>query len=374
MKKVSKIFCVLVTACLLFIGCAGSEDENVIKIAVAAPMTGDNAEYGIGFANAAKLMVAEWNEKGGVLGKPVELVIYDDKNNGEEAASIAQQIVADENIVGVIGHFASGVSMAAAPTYEENNLIEISPSASHPDYSSMGDTIFRNNVVISFEAQKGLELIVDYMGKTKVGIVSIKTDWGTSTKDIVKDVIAEEYPFVEIVAVEEVLEGIDDYGPVVTKMNDAGAEVLISVAMYGTLAPLTKQYKQVNPDIEVIGFSNSFAQELINLGGESAEGIMFPISFFPGSEDPAIKKFVSEYNSAYGAIPSSLTAQAYDSVGILLTAVEMAGSKEKDSIKTAMYELNYPGVTGDTVFNEDGDSLKVLTAAIVKDGQFAEVN
>lgn len=373
MKKI--MVSILVGALLaMLVSCGGGDKNSTIKVAVAAPMTGDNAEYGKGFANAAKLMVAEWNEKGGVLGKQIELVTYDDKNNGEEAASIAQQIVADESFVGVIGHFASGVCMAAAPTYQENNFIEISPSASHPDYSGIGDTIFRNNTVISVEARKGVELAVNHLGKTKIGIVSIKTDWGVSTTKIVKDILAKEYPSVTVVAEEEVLEGIDDYGPVVTKMNESGAEVVISVAMYGTLAPLAKQYKYINPDITFVGFSNSFAQELINLGGEAVEGVVFPIIFFPGSQEPAVQAFVKSYKEAYGANPSSLTAQAYDSVGILLSAVEAAGSTDKDAIKAEIYKLNYPGVSGDTVFDNNGDASKVFTAAVVENGEFKEIN
>ena len=112
------------------------DTSNPITIAVAAPMTGDNSEYGIGFANAAKLMAEKWNADGGCLGREVKIVEYDDKNTSEEATTIAQKIVSDkDNIAGVIGHFASGVCMTAAPIYQENGVIEISPSSSHPDYS-----------------------------------------------------------------------------------------------------------------------------------------------------------------------------------------------------------------------------------------------
>ena len=74
--------------------------KDTIKIAVAAPMTGDNSEYGIGFTNAANLMAKQWNEKGGVLGKEVEIVPYDDKNTSEEATTIAQKIVSDKEVAG----------------------------------------------------------------------------------------------------------------------------------------------------------------------------------------------------------------------------------------------------------------------------------
>ena len=131
-------------------------------------MTGDNSEYGIGFANAAKLMAQKWNDNGGCLGREVQIVEYDDKNTSEEATTIAQKIVSDkDNIAGVIGHFASGVCMTAAPIYQENGVIEISPSSSHPDYSSIGDYIFRNNTVISKEGGASVDIAVNDLGKKK---------------------------------------------------------------------------------------------------------------------------------------------------------------------------------------------------------------
>ena len=101
------------------------DNSKVVKIAVAAPMTGDNAEYGIGFANAADLMAEEWNEKGGVeIGDSkykIEIVKYDDKSDSDEAKLIAEKIASDKNIWGVIGHFASGICMVAAPHIKKHN-------------------------------------------------------------------------------------------------------------------------------------------------------------------------------------------------------------------------------------------------------------
>lgn len=376
---------VLVIVAGMAAGCAGKAsntpaegtsqtDGGVIKIAVAAPMTGDNAEYGKGFLNAAELMVEEWNANGGVLGKKIEVVAFDDKNSGEEAASIAQKIISDKDIVGVIGHFASGVCMVAAPTYNENKVIEISPSASHPDYSSIGDYIFRNNTVINVEAAAGLDIAINDLGKKNIGIISIKTDWGTSTSAIVKQLIEEQSSTgAKVVAHEEVMEGSDDYSPAITKLHAAGADVVISVGMYNLLAPLAKQYKQVNPDIQLIGFSNSYSQQLLELGGEAVEGVRFPVIFFSGSSDPKIKGYVDKYTSKYGSAPSALTSQAYDSVGMLLESIKTVGTTDSEKVRDALAKIEYDGVTGFTKFNEIGDVQKEFVKVVIKNGKFEEV-
>ena len=372
MKKIMSLALIFVLSLSVLSGCASSgkkKEEGPIKIAVAFPMTGDNAEYGKSFLLAAQIKADEWNANGGVLGRTIELVNYDDKNSGEEAASIAQKIVSDPEIVGVLGHFSSGVSMVAAPIYQENKLIEISNTASHPDYSSIGDYIFRNNSVISSEFKVIEELIAEDLALTKVGIVAIKTDWGTTAGKIAADIINGNSK-LSLVAHEEVLEGSDDYSLAIAKLSEAGAEVVISVGMYSLIAPLAKQYKAIDPEIQVIGLSNAYAQQLIELGGEAAEGIIFPVSFYADSEDEKVKKFVDVYKEKFGSEPSALAAQAYDSIGILLEAVKQNGSVEKEALRNTLNNLTYTGITGETKFNDIGDATKQYTKLIVKDGKF----
>lgn len=356
-------------------GAKAQEGEEAIKIAVAAPMTGDNSEYGIGFTNAAKLMADQWNEQGGVLGKKIEIVPYDDKNTSEEATTIAQKIVSDGDISGVIGHFSSGVCMTAAPIYEENKIIEISPSASHPDYSKIGNYIFRNNTVISKEGAASVDIAVHDLGKKNIGIISIMTDWGTNTSGIIKDLIADlNDPNVKVVAHEEVMEGSDDYTPAITKLNEAGADVVICCGMYNLVAPVAKQYKNINPDIAIVGFSNAYSQQLIQLGGEAVEGVCFPVIFFSESDDPDVKAYVDKFTQAYGNAPSALTSQAYDSVGILLTAIKEAGTTDSEAVRGKLNEITYKGVTGDIKFDEQGDVDKQFNKVTIKDGKFVKMN
>jgi len=374
MKKKMSLMLVLVLAISLFSGCAASKSANTtedgpLKIAVAFPMTGDNAEYGKSFLIAAQLKVDEWNENGGVLGRQIEIEAFDDKNSGEEAATIAQKIVSDPSIIGVLGHFASGVSMAAAPTYDENKYIEISNTASHPDYSSIGDYIFRNNSVIDSEFKVIEDVLINDLKVSKVGIVAIKTDWGTTSGQIAEEMISKN-PSLKLVGREDVLEGSDDYSLAITKLKDAGAEAVISVGMYSLLAPLAKQYKAVDPDIKILGLSNAYAQQLIELGGEAVEGVIFPVSFYADSDDPAVRKFVDAYTKEFGSEPSALAAQAYDSIGILLEAVKQNGSIERESLRDTLNGITYPGVTGETKFDEIGDAAKEYTKLIVKDGKF----
>ncbi len=373
MKKTISLILVLLLIISAVVGCSGNKSDTV-KVAIAAPMTGDFAEYGTGFNNAVNLMVKQYNEDGGVLGKQIEVVSYDDKNSGEEAASIAERIASDDDISALVGHFASGVCMAASPTYQEVGIVEISPSASHPDYSSEGDFIFRNNSLINIEAKETLTIASEVFKAKRVAILSVKTDWGTSTANILINDLAKEFPGLEIVAHEEVVDGTVDFSPTVTSLSASNPDTIIVCAMYNILGPFASQYKDVNSEINLIGFSNAYSEQLIELAKEDAEGIALPAVFFHKSEDTRVSDFVTAYEAEYGSVPSSLTAQAYDSMGIILEAIKAADSTDRTAIKEAIYNLSYDGVSGKTVFNKTGDAQKTFNWLVVKDGQFVEYN
>ncbi len=140
-----------------------------VKLAVVGLMTGDFAEYGKTFLSAAQIAVDEWNEKGGVLGEQISLVEYDDVNTSEQAASIAEKLVGDDEIKAVLGHFSSGVAMTAAEVYQEEGLALMNGSAAHMDFAKIGDCIYRNNAIYTTDAGTMLQ-IMDYLGVEKFGI------------------------------------------------------------------------------------------------------------------------------------------------------------------------------------------------------------
>lgn len=354
-------------------GGSSEGDSKSITIAVAAPMTGDNAEYGIGFANAAKLMASEWNAKGGVNigGEMYEVKIdeYDDKSDSDEAALIAQKIVSDDSVYGVLGHFASGICMVAAPVYQEAGYVNISPTSSHADYSGIGDYIFRNNTVITVETATGAEIATSYLGKTKVGVLSIDTEWGQSAGNAMETNIAAKGG--EMVLRQEVSADAVDFATEIANFKAAGAEVVMVAGMYGTLGPFIVALQNSDYIIPVVGCSNAYTVNTLDYAKQAPDiQVYAPVSFFAGNTDPKIQAYVKAYTDAYGAAPSALTTQAYDSVGIMLTALEAAGALDREAMKNAIYDVKYDGMSGYTTFDSIGDAQKVFTKLTIKDGDW----
>ncbi|GHS85852.1 hypothetical protein AGMMS49957_02810 [Synergistales bacterium] len=370
MKKVT--FLSLVLLAFVFVTGAGAADK-IAKIAVYGPMTGEHAEYGLGFRYATELQVEKWNKQGGAGGYKLEVVVFDDKNNGEEAATIAERVVEDMDVVGIIGSYVSGVSMAATPTFQEAGLVNISASASHPDFTSAGDYIFRNNTIISVEGASTVRGVDKVLGAKKIGLLSIMTDWGRATAQIMTKLIADN-PNLTLVIHEECTDGSDDYSTPIANFKAAGVDAVIIVGMHNTFVPFARQYRQQDPKIGLAAFANLYDDQVLKLGGEYVENTVFPVAYFNESDEPNIVEFRDAFHARAGKNPSSLSAQAYDAAGMICEAIEKTKSNDRAKIRDYIANIDYNGVGGEIKFDSRGEAQKVFMVLQIKGGKFVKVD
>src|SRR5512140_833922 len=136
MRRSSGYFVLLAVVMALMTGCT-KQDQNVVRIGAAGPMTGDQSKMGIDLRNGVELAVAEWNEAGGVLGKKIELVPGDDQADPKQAVSIANKYV-NQKVAAVVGHWNSNCSINASPYYHNANIVMISPASTNPRLTKQG--------------------------------------------------------------------------------------------------------------------------------------------------------------------------------------------------------------------------------------------
>ena len=325
-----------------------------IRIAVVGPMTGADAMYGLGFRISAEIMAEKWNAEGGCLGRPVEIVVFDDKGSPEEAANVAEQIVADKSIVAVVGHFTSSCSMAASPVYQDHGMLEISPCSSHADYTKTGDWIWRVSPLTSDEAMTVSKYVANYLKSEKVGILTMNTDWGIEVADLEKEYISAINP--NVVFTEEVVsEGNDDYSSVVTNFQAAGVETVICAATYTLSAPFAKQMRTATPDINLIAHGNCQVSQLTDILGEQGDNFSCSCAWSPIFTDEGTKYYVEKYAEKDDATPIGDYAQYYDTVGVLLQAITNVGSTDREAIRAELATIEYDGLSGHLNFDENRD-------------------
>ncbi len=353
---------------------AADTGSDQVTLAFVGPQTGDFAEYGKSMKTAAQIAIDEWNENGGVLGKQIKLVDYDDGNTSEQAASIAQNIVGDESISAVIGHFSSGVAMTAAEVYQEEGLPLVNASAAHVDYSKIGDCIFRNNAIYVTEASTCIQ-VTEYLGCKKLGILNPNSDAGVSVTNEIETLI-DKYGdkfHAELVLAEYYEDGTVDFSATISKFRDAGVDVVYSSGAYAQMGPFIKQYREKDADVKFIMSAGCFSAEFLSLTGEAAEGVYMGTSFFYESADEKVQEFSKKFKEVYGADPSTFAAQSYDAAYAILYAIEAGNSADRADVAANLPKTDFQGVTGKITFDEDGNVPKEQTLLIVENGAYKEV-
>lgn len=374
-RKMGLLLVLLIATTLVTAGCTPAATTEtaapeMITIAVTGPLSGDYAQYGEAFRNATELKANQLNESGGINGQQVQLRFFDDQNDSREAANIAQRLVDDQSIAAVIGPFSSTAALAGAPIYQRGELVQLSPTASHPDFTAQGSYMFRNINTQATEGPIVADLLVNTLEARQVAIIYINNDWGLTTKENVSNAIRDLGG--EVVAEESYMDGQSrDFNATLTRLAGINPDVIFVAGFYAETGAIAQQMQQLGIDIPLVGPSSLFNEALIDLAGEAVEGLVVTSNFFPNEADERISAFVDAYQEAYGSTPNQFAAVAYDSLGMLAQAIEDAGSTNREAVRNALAQLeNYPGVTGLTSFDENRDVIKNMTVLEIRDGEF----
>ncbi|MFM1655629.1 ABC transporter substrate-binding protein [Brevibacillus sp. B_LB10_24] len=347
---------------------SGGSGGDTLRIGVAAPLSGASAQDGQAIKKGAELAVKMANDAGGVNGKKIELVAEDDKTDPKEAAIVANKLATDSSILAVVGHFNSSATLAGAPIYNKNKIVEISPGSSSPAVTDAGPYTFR---VITTDAFQG-EYVAKWTaeeGFKKVAVIYENTDYGLGLADVYKKAV--EANGGQVVAMESYILGqTKDFSPILTKIKQQNPDLLFVGGLYNEAALIAKQSKTLGLNVPFMGVDALYSNALIDLGGDAVEGFLLPGFFNSSSEKENVKAFVKAFEDAYKESPSTYAAYAFDATQIIIKAMKEKGA-DRQSIADYLTTLKgYEGVTGVHDFDENGDVMKEPEKLIVKDGKF----
>jgi branched-chain amino acid transport system substrate-binding protein len=350
-----------------------TEKVEPIKIGVAGAHTGDLASYGLPTVNAAELVVEQVNAAGGVLGRPVELVVEDDVCKPEVAANIAAKLVGDK-VVAVIGHICSGATKAALGIYNDSKIIAISPSATNPPLTQSGDYPNFYRTIASDDAQARLEVdfALDELGFSKIAVLHDKGDYGKGLAEFAKQFLEEE-PNAEVVLYEGITPGAVDYTAVINKINNSGAEAVIFGGYHPEASKLVTQMRKTGMDTTFISDDGVKDDTFIKVAGEFAEGV-----YATGPKDTTSNPIAIEatklHQEKYGSDPGAFFLNAYAAALAITNAIEQAGTTDYEAIRKALQNENVETTLGSIRFDEKGDAIGIgFSVYQVQDGEYVEV-
>ncbi|MEG0272842.1 MAG: ABC transporter substrate-binding protein [Hydrogenoanaerobacterium sp.] len=346
---------------------------GTVKIGMTLPMTGNNAEYGKTYNIVGQMAADEWNAKGGINGKQIELVVMDSKGDPKEASEIAKKFSANNEIMAVMGDFTSSCCMAAIPIYDENHLTLLAPSGSHPDLAAMSPYMFcfpgRQDGESKFLAKY---MTKKYLKKDNCALVVVNNDWGKAGQAHFEK--AAEECGLKILSTEAFMEGEKDYNALIAKIRQSNPQAVCIIAQAADSALLTKQIRQSGwKDVEICLSAGAYSEQLLQLGGDELNGSYICTVFYVKDDDAEQQAFLNEFKNRAGYKANQFSQFGYDSMNIILSAVKRAddaGNLTREGIRDEMAKTDHKGYAGPTKFEPAGDINRKRLVCGIENGNF----
>ena len=386
MKKLLSIALVAILALSALAGCAApaaivadqAASGETIKVGILGPHTGDYAVYGLAVKNGAQLYIDEVNKAGGINGKQIETIVYDNKGDSTEAITAFTRMV-DEGITALIGDVLTGNTIAVVGEANPINMpmITASATAAAVTYNADTDTVytnvFRTCFIDPFQGEKMAQYAAEKLNaKTAAVLTMTGDDYSVGLADAFKAKCAEVG--ISVVADEGYSKGDVDFKAQLTNILAATPDVVFCPNYYQDDGMIVTQARELGLTSAFLG-GDGWAGVSAYASAEDLEGSYFCSAYAPGSTD-AVKAFEAAYTAAYGADTLNMfAATAYDAAKVLvaaLTKAEASGTAAgSDEYKQAVIDAiktegpSVVGITSETGYTFDDHNNPIKSAVIM---------
>ena len=379
-KRIQSLVVVLIALGLIVAGCGGAgggdkkpaaDNKAPLKLGFFAPVTGPAAADGDSVTKAAKLAVEKINKDGGINGRKVELVAYDDNLKPQEAVSIAQKLTTKDGVVAAVSGSYSHTTRAAAPIFENAKIPMIAAYALHPDITRGGDYVFRQSFVGTAQGKAGGYVATELLKAKTVAILNVDNDFGTTLADSFTQFI--ESKGAKVVSRDKFTMVEKEFNPVLTKIKQLKPDLIYMPTYSGTGAQIARQAKELNLGIPMLGTEGiDSTMEFLKVSGPTADGIIITTNLNRDSKSKATQEFIKDYTAMAGHAPDMVAASTYDCFMVLAESMRKNGT-EPDKIKDGIYKIkDFEAATGLIKgYNKLGEVTKNVQVQIVKNGAFA---
>ena len=329
-----------------------------LKIGVAGPMTGANASFGQQYMKGAQAAADAINAAGGVNGEKIVLVAADDACEPKQAVAVANRLVDQDKVAGVVGHFCSSSTIPASEIYSDAGVIAITPGSTNPQVTERGmKEMFR---MCGRDDQQGIvagDYIVDVLKGKKVAVVHDKDTYGQGLADATQTQLKKRG--VTPVLYEGLTRGEKDFSALVTKIRSVGADVVYFGGLHPEAGPLVRQMREQGlKDVKFMSDDGIVTDELVTTAGgaQYVDGVYMTFGADPRAL-PDSKAVVDQFRKS-GYEPEGYTLYSYASLQAVAAAFN--GIKGTDGAKAAEWLKSHSvnTVLGEKSWDSKGD-LKV---------------
>ncbi|MFL1404042.1 ABC transporter substrate-binding protein [Marinobacter sp. M1N3S26] len=351
-----------------------------IKIGTFLSVTGPASFLGDPELKTLEMYVEKINEDGGVLGRPLELVHYDDVGDASNARNFAGRLIRSDRVDIIVGGSTTGATMAAAPLVEQAQIPFISLAGAVTIIDPVKKWVFKTPQSDRMAAERIL-WDMKRRGFDKIGLISGTGGFGASGRTQTL-AVADEYG-IEVVADETYGPSDSDMTAQLTNIrNTEGVDAVLNFGFGQGPAIVTKNYASLDIQLPFYQSHGVASDAFLDLAGSAAEGLRLPASplLVPGSlpdddpQKPVVQGYKEAYEARWDSKVSTFGGYAYDGLMLAVQAIETAGSTDKAAVRDALEDIvGYVGVTG--IYNLGPDDHNGLTPESfrileVKDGDW----
>jgi branched-chain amino acid transport system substrate-binding protein len=344
---------VLALACAALCGSGTTYAQEAIKLGFIGPISGGNAQQGLGARNGFLLAIDEWNATDGVPFR-VGAVVLDDASDPQTGVSAAFKLVNDKEVVAATGHWNTPVALATLPVFNRSQMPFIVWGAigpkiteqNYPNVTRVTPTLVNENKPFAEWAASGL-------GAKRVAIISDTSDYGRANTRWFGAFFKAANG--QIVAEESFPVGTTDFRSILTKVQALGPDAIYFGGVITEAALLRRQMADLGLKQPMLGISGIHDAQLIQIAGPAADGVIVGVP--KAQSNPRLLAMSQAYAAkAYAEPESPYTKYAYDATRILLQAIRAAGAENKPAIARAVRAIRYEGVLGTTTFDANGQT------------------
>ena len=349
-----------------------AESDDII-IGEVGSLTGSEAAFGISTRNGIELALEDANAAGGVKGRKVKVIVYDDQSKPEEAASAATRLITQDKVKLILGEVASSNSLAMAPICQENKIPMISPSSTNPAVTEKGDYIFRVCFIDPFQGFVMAKYAREELKfKNVVILKDVKSAYSVGLTEVFERKFAELGG--KVLSIESYSKGDTDFRSQLTAIKKLKPEGLYVPGYYNDVGIIARQARELGLMTVMMGGDGWDSEKLFELGGTAIEGSYVSNHYSPEDPSPQVQNFISKYRGKFNSIPDSLAALGYDAANVAIEAMKRAPDLSGPALRDEIAKTkDFPGVAGTISMNEKRDAVKPAVVLQVVDGKFKYV-
>jgi branched-chain amino acid transport system substrate-binding protein len=366
MKWTGRFLLVLLALLIPF---ACKEEISVYRVGAIVPLTGSADAYGLAVKSGLTLALEQVNAEGGINGKIMDILFEDDRSDEKAAVDKTTEMIRNSQVPIIIGGVTSNVAIAMAPVCASKKVVLLSPTASSPKLSGVGQYFFRNYPSDTLEGRVMAEYAVRTMKIRSVAIIYIDNEYGQGLDNVFK----QKFEALKgtITYDKGYPKGSTNFTAMIKEIKSSPPDAIYMPGYFDEVAGILKEIQTQKITAKLISSGGFASPRALEAAGDAAEGLIFPQPpYDPKSGNPMIQSFVAAYKKKFYSEPDVYAAYAYDALKITAKAISSC-TKYPEDLRARLADISdFHGLTGTIGFDGNGDVDITPRIFQVKGGQF----